>query len=39
MVAKLIKGLNLEVVKHTILQVTRLLLWQELQMVGHDPLY
>jgi hypothetical protein len=34
-----IRGLNLAAVKHTTVQVTRLLLQQELLMLGHDLLY
>jgi hypothetical protein len=34
-----IRGLNLVAVKHTTVQVTRLLLKQELLMIGHDLLY
>jgi hypothetical protein len=34
-----IRGINLAAVKHTTVQVTRLLLWQELLKIGHDLLY
>jgi hypothetical protein len=34
-----IRGLNWAAVKHTTVQVTRLLLQQELLMIGHDLLY
>jgi hypothetical protein len=34
-----IKGLNLGAVKQTTVQVTRLLLWQELLIIGHDLKY
>jgi hypothetical protein len=33
------RGLSLAAVKHTTVQVTRLLLQQELLMIGHDLLY
>jgi hypothetical protein len=34
-----IRGLNLAAVKNTTVQVSRLLLYQELLMIGHDLLY
>jgi hypothetical protein len=34
-----IRGLNLAAVKHTTVKVTRLLVQQELLMIGHDLLY
>jgi hypothetical protein len=34
-----IRGLNLAAVRHMTVQVTRLLLEQELLMIGHDLLY
>jgi hypothetical protein len=34
-----IRGLNLAEVKHTTVEVTRLLLQQEILMIGHDLLY
>jgi hypothetical protein len=34
-----VRGLNLTAVKRTTFQVTRLLLHQELLMIGHDLLY
>jgi hypothetical protein len=33
------RGLNLTAVNHTTVQVNRLLLWQELLIIGHDLLY
>jgi hypothetical protein len=34
-----IRGLNLAAVKHTTVQVSRLPLWQEQLIIGHDLLY